>query len=143
MISHLYQDLLRVIRSREDRTRIMRQFVKFGFVGFFNTLLSLAIYYSMVSVGVHILIANAVAFILSVLNSYYWNNKYVFSKTTRGHVKALLRTYAAYSFTFILSTVLLYVMVNNLGISKYLAPLINLCFTIPVNFLINKLWAFK
>ena len=28
-------------------------------------------------------------------------------------------------------------------ISKYLAPLINLVVSIPVNFLMNKLWAFK
>lgn len=135
--------LLDALRSRERLGRLIRQFIKFGLVGVSNTLLSLAIYYALVAVNVDILIANTVAFIISVLNAYYWNNKYVFTKTSQGHLKALLRTYIAYGSTFLLSTLLLYLMVNQLGISKYVAPLINLCLTIPLNFLINKLWAFK
>ena len=58
--------------------------------------------------------------------------------------KALLKTYISYGFTgIILSNILSYVWIRVFGISKYLAPLINLVVSIPVNFLMNKLWAFK
>ena len=79
--------------------------------------------------------------------SFYRNNKYVFA-TGEGHRRSvwrtLLKTYAAYAFTgIVLSNVLSYVWINVLGISKYVAPLINLVVSIPVNYLINKNWAFK
>lgn len=132
-----------LLKSREEMNRLVRQFIKFGFVGVSNTLISLAIYYFLVFMSVHFILANAVAFLISVLNAYYWNNKYVFSKTEKGHFKTLLKTYAAYGFTFLVGTAFLYLMVNHLGISKYIAPLINLCLTIPINFFINRFWAFK
>jgi len=136
-------DWLNVFKSKEDLKRVLRQFIKFGIVGVSNTLISLAIYYLLVSLGVNYIVSNTVAFVISVLNAYYWNNKYVFQKSSRSHFVALMRTYIAYGFTFLLGTALLYIMVRHLSISKYIAPLINLCFTIPINFLINKLWAFK
>lgn len=135
--------IMDVLRSKEDRERIIRQFIKFGLVGVSNTLLSLAIYYALVYLNVNYIIANTVAFLISVLNAYYWNNRFVFNKTTSGHLKPLLKTYMAYGSTFLLSTSLLFVMVHYLGISQYIAPLINLAITVPLNFLANKLWAFK
>lgn len=139
----MISDRIREKCSRENIRKIIPQFIKFGFVGVSNTLISLAIYYVLVSMNVNIIVANTVAFIISVLNAYFWNNKYVFKKKSRGHMVALVKTYIAYGFTFLLGTAALYGMVNYLDISKYIAPLINLCFTIPINFIINKFWAFR
>ena len=44
---------------------------------------------------------------------------------------------------FGVSSVLMVVFVQILGISEYLAPILRLVFTIPLNFVMNKLWAFK
>lgn len=58
--------------------------------------------------------------------------------------KALGKCFLSYGFTgFILENVLSYIWVDRVGISKYIAPLLNLVFTVPTNFLLNKLWAFK
>ena len=120
-----------------------KQFIKFGLVGVSNTLISLGTYYLLYFLGINYLIANTVGFIVSVLNSYYWNNKYVFKKTQNGHLKPLIKTFLSYGSTFLLSTFLLFVMVQWLGISEVLAPIISLVITIPLNFLMNKFWAFK
>jgi putative flippase GtrA len=125
------------------RAGLIKQFIKFGLVGVSNTVMSLAIYYLLVAFGVNYMLANGIAFVISVLNAYYWNNRFVFQKTTAGHLKPLLRTYLAYGMTFLLGAGLLYLMVDQLGISKLIAPLINLVITIPLNFLVNKFWAFK
>ena len=62
----------------------------------------------------------------------------------RNKWKALGRTFISYGFTgYILNSLLLFVMVDMCGISKYIAPLISLIASVPVNFLMNKLWAFK
>ena len=93
------------------------------------------------------LAAQGVAFVLSVLWSFYWNQKTVFvlkEGQQRSMWKALLKTYVSYSFTgLFLCTALLVLWVQVLHISEFVAPLINLVVSVPVNFLINKFWAFK
>lgn len=121
----------------------IKQFIKFGLVGVSNTFISIGTYYLLYFFEVNYLIANTVGFIVSVLNSYYWNNKYVFKKTQEGHLKPLIKTFLSYGSTFLLSTVLLFVMVQYFGISEVIAPIITLVITIPLNFFMNKFWAFK
>jgi len=121
-----------------------KQFIKFGIVGISNTLLALAIYYALVLfVGVHYILANTIAFAISVLNAYYWNSKYVFKQSADNKTAQLAKVYASYGITFLISTVLLFVMVDILGISEVVAPIINLSVTVPLNFLLNKFWVFR
>lgn len=131
------------------------QFVKFGIVGVTNTLISYVLYavslWLFQKAGIlpkaDYLVAQMIAFILSVLWSFYWNDKMVFVQEdgqNRVWWKALLKTYVSYSFTgLFLNSILLVLWVQVLGISEYLAPLLNLLFSVPINFLINKFWAFK
>jgi len=121
---------------------IFIQFIKFGIVGVSNTLISLAVYYGLVYLGVHYLPANVAGFIIGTLNSYYWNNKYVF-KRSRGHLRAIIKMFMCYTFTFLLASGLLILQIEYLGISEYIAPLINIPITTVINFLINKFWVFK
>jgi len=130
----------------------LTQFVKFGLVGVTNTVLSYTINVLVLKLlqpydlPWDYVAGNLVAFVLSVLWSFYWNNKYVF--TQQGGQKrkigpALLKTYISYGFTgIILTNLLSYLWINKLGISKFVAPLINLVISIPLNFIINKFWAF-
>ncbi len=136
------------IESKHDFKKLIVQFIKFGIVGVSNTLISLAIYYVLVYFNCNYIVANTLGFIISVLNAYYWNNKYVFKSKEKANgakdkVKQLVKVYMSYGVTFLLSTVLLYVMVDLMHISEYIAPIINLCITVPLNFVMNKLWAFK
>jgi putative flippase GtrA len=58
--------------------------------------------------------------------------------------QALAKTYVSYSFTgLFLNSILLILWVKVLGISEYIAPIINLLVSVPLNFIINKFWAFK
>jgi putative flippase GtrA len=93
------------------------------------------------------LVAQVIAFILSVLWSFFWNNKFVFKKDEDEHRNpwaALAKTYVSYAFTgLFLNTVLSIIWVDLLSISKLIAPIINLLVSVPINFFLNKLWAFK
>ena len=92
-------------------------------------------------------IANLVAFLLSVAWSFFWNSRFVFHTDSTGRygkLKMLLKTYAAYTFTgILLNNILSLLWIEKLDVSKYVAPLINLIISVPINFLINKFWAFK
>ena len=119
------------------------QFLKFGIVGVSNTLIALAIYYVLVFLGIHYLIANTIAFLLSVLNAYYWNKKFVFEIKERSKKNQFARIYFAYSVTFLLGSGLMFLQVSIIGVSEWLAPLVNLCVTVPLNFMLNRFWVFR
>lgn len=82
------------------------------------------------------------SWIISVFNAFYWNNKYVF-RNENTWLKALIRTYISYGFSFILGNILLIVLIEFFKVSEIIAPLIILVITIPLNFLMNKFWTFK
>lgn len=131
------------------------QFVKFGIVGVSNTIVSYALYAVSLIIfqknhlipEMDYLVAQIIAFALSVLWSFYWNNKMVFvveEGRKRSLWRALLKTYVSYSFTgLFLNSVLLVLWVKLFHISEFLGPIINLLINVPINFLINKFWAFK
>lgn len=126
--------------------RSLVQFIKFGIVGLSNTLISYVVYLVGVRFGMHYLLASVLGFVISVLNSFYWNNKYVFQQgdEERNRWLTLVKTFMAYASTgLVLANILLYIWVDVLGISEYLGPIINLVITVPLNFVINKLWAFR
>ena len=95
------------------------------------------------------------------------------SKEKRVWWKVLLKTYAAYFFGFLLNTVLLWLWITVLNVGQYfgfvgdilnwvtglfgsqpgvytpeklsqiVAPIINIFVTVPINFVINKFWAYR
>ena len=103
-------------KLKELWEKIGVQFIKFGIVGVTGT-----------------------------LNAYYWNSKFVFKKEAKKSGKkkeSLVKTYISYGMSFLLSSLLLYIQVNFLGISQTIAPIINVMITTPINYLMNKFWTF-
>lgn len=123
------------------------QFVKFGVVGVSNTLISYAVYAVLVNLNWHYLLANVAGFVVSVINAYYWSDRYVFKAQAgeeRVWWKAFLKTFISYAGTgLILNNILLVIWVDVAGIHEMLGPVINLFVTVPLNFLLNKYWAYR
>lgn len=131
------------------------QFVKFGLVGVSNTAVSYIVYVGSLVMLRQMqlwadwdyLVATGIGFVLSVLWSFYWNNKFVFTVKEgeqRSLLKALCKTYVSYSFTgLFLNSILMVLWVQVLHVSEFLGPILNLLLSVPINFLMNKFWAFK
>ncbi|MFQ8638256.1 MAG: GtrA family protein [Acutalibacteraceae bacterium] len=136
-------DTLKDINKRNWK-HVLGQFIKFGLIGASNTLISTAIYYVFVWIDPKFyFLGNAVGWIISVFNSFYWNNRFVFKNSQFSWGKKLFRTYLAYGGGFVIGSITLAVLVSVLGVSEWIAPWINMIITIPLNFLLNKFWAFK
>lgn len=147
------------------------QFIKFGVVGVLNTVVSYAIYAAVFYLTHNYLLANILSWLLSVLHAYLWQNIFVFrqeeTKGRRVWWKVLLKTYTAYAFTgLFLNNVLLWLWVDMIDISQYCGgviawlssvglemtsrefagyagPFLNMAVSVPVNFVINKFWAYR
>lgn len=123
------------------------QFIKFGIVGVINTVLSYLItngcYYAL---SLHEQVSNTIAFLITVPISFILNGKFTFTKENekQGWLKPLLKVYASYSITgLFLTAILLHIEEGIFGVPHYIATLINLIITVPLNFLLNKFWVYK
>lgn len=149
----------------------MKQFLKFGLVGLSNTLISEIVYVVIVCLRGHYLLASTAGFVLSVFNAYYWNNKYVFKEDTsqekRVWWKVLCKTFLSYLWGFAANLLLLALWIDVLHIADHVGPIlellknwhiplsdaqtlgsllaegINLILVLPMNFFLNKFWAFR
>lgn len=137
----------------EKKQRTLIEFVRFLVIGVTNVFVSyvLNIITLILLFPLHLtwdyIIGNIVSFLLSVLWSFYWNNKYVFKqeeKEKRNPLLILLKTYVSYSFScIILNNMFSWFFIIILGISKFVSPLIVSCVTMPINFLLNKFWTYR
>ncbi len=152
-LRRLYRFLHKELTAKTEESFL--QFVKFGLVGVSNTAVNYFIYAGILvalkTAGLweecDYLVATAAGFILSVLWSFYWNHKYVFQMQEGGRrsmILTLAKTYLSYSFTgLFLNSVLMVLWVQVFHISEFLGPVFNLLLSVPLNFLINKYWAFQ
>ena len=130
----------------------VEQFIKFCLVGVTNAAVSyithcVVLFFIEGKVPFDYLISSTCGFILSVLNAFILNNRFVFKEqntSTRDILISLLRTYESYALTGLLFNYgMLYLFCDVLGMSKYIAPLVVMAISTPANFLLNKFWAFR
>ncbi len=129
------------------RLKIIKQFTKFGLVGVINTILSLFIYWVCVGLGIHYLLANLTSFLIAVAISYILNNIFTFrvdNKKARWSLYILLKVYVSYFLTgIVINSGLLWIWNDYVGINENISPILNLIITIPLNFFLNKIWAYR
>jgi len=134
-------------RNKKELFQLLIQFLKFGLVGLSNTAVSMAVYYLFLWINSDwYMLGSILGTILSIANAFFWNDRFVFTgnkQDVKSVLIRLIKTYISYGGTSILSNVLLWIEVSVFGIGKVIAPIVNLIVTIPLNFLINKLWTFQ
>lgn len=123
------------------------QFIKFGLVGVSSTIINYGVYLLLIYFGVYYILANFIGFVISVINSFLWNNHFVFQNQTEEPSHwffTFIKVFLSYAITGLgLNSILLFFWVDILHLSQALAPLAAMVITVPTNFLMNKLWAYK
>ena len=147
------------------------QFVKFGLVGVSSTLISYGVemlcYYvlfrdtdfsgtarAMEGLGlalspdqVRVGVTTLLAFAVSVTNAYYWNSRYTFRAEGRQSFAQKAAAYAksvgSYALTGLVLSPAIKMFLVGRAVPFYLASLLSLLVTIPINFVMNKFWAFR
>lgn len=148
MISNVERNV-NMYQQRQNKTEIwqlLSQVIKFGIVGVLNNVICLAVYYLVVLVNEELyLLGNVLGFLVSTLNAYLLNSRFVFREKdqTKAPKGSLYKTYATYMLSLGVSTGLLYMLVDVMQMSEKIAPLISLMITVPMNFILNKLWVYK
>lgn len=132
-------------KNRKGRS-LLRQFIKFGFVGIGNTAVSMATYYIFLWWAPNLyMLGSILGAILSIFHAFLWSNYYVFPQKNQkleGFLFSLMKCYLSYGGTAVLSNFLLWFEVEHLNFGKAYSPLFNLIVTIPLNYVLNKVWVF-
>lgn len=135
-----------MMEQNTQMRQIAMQLIRFGIVGVLNNIISLTVYYLVVHFHPSCyLFGNALGFLVSTMNAYLCNRRFVFhaqkDKTSRGQY--LLKTYCVYTLSLFVSTALLFLLVDILGVSNNIAPLCALMVTVPMNYLMNRFWIYR
>ncbi|MCD8131331.1 MAG: GtrA family protein [Lachnospiraceae bacterium] len=116
-------------KSSQAKIRAFWQFMKFCLVGVSNVVVCEGIYVVLLFCGVHYLAANILGNLISILNAYFWSNRFVFRAEEgerRVWWKVLAKTYASYGFSMALSAGLLVLWLEIVRLSRYVGPMLEL-----------------
>ena len=118
------------------------QFVRFGAVGATGYAVNLAVFALLVhGLSVHFQVAAVAAWLVAVLNNFWWNRHWTFAAGA-GHAGFQAARFFIVSFlAFLVSFVILTLLVHA-GMEKVVAQAIAIVAATPLNFLGNKLWSF-
>jgi dolichol-phosphate mannosyltransferase len=120
------------------------QLIRFAAVGASGYVVNLAVFAaSLHLIGVDYRVSAVLAYIVSVLNNFFWNRHWTF-RAREGHAMHQgLRFFAVSLVTFGFSYVVLVMLVSGMGVHKDLAQAVSVAVGMPLNFVGQKLWSFK
>lgn len=123
---------------------VVKQLIKFGFVGGFATIVNyLAVVFFVEVFHLTPLIANVIAFLIAWQVSFRGHRYWTFRTHTVLYHKAMTRFFTLSIFSFALNETLFAFFLKVLHLHYAIALLIVLMIIPPITFVISKLWAFK
>ncbi|ULT56464.1 GtrA family protein [Neobacillus drentensis] len=120
----------------------MKKLLKFGLVGIVNTLISIGCYILFVKLGMHYIAANILSYLIGLVNSYYWNKKWVF-KNTENHLAVFVKFVIVNLIVLSINTGCLFLLVHQWGFNQYGSQLAATALGMGINFILNNQWTFE
>ena len=128
----------------KDFVKKFKPFLKYCVVGVLGTLLDLAALFVFVEyVGIAVIPATTLSFLLAVTNNFILNKTWTFKSKSKNYRKLYIKFLIISVIGLGLTLLCMYVLVNMLGTWYMLAKAVTSLIVLTWNFLGNKLWTFK
>jgi putative flippase GtrA len=118
------------------------QLAKFCVVGAVGYGVNLAVYATLIHVGLHYLLAATCSFFVAVASNYILNRLWTFHDR-RGGVAAQGLRFFLVSLASLGANLLLLHLLITLGVDKLVAQAVAIVLVTPLNFVGNRLWSFR
>ena len=120
------------------------QLVKFCAVGASGYVVNLCVFALFVGpLDAHHLIAATAAFVVAVLNNFWWNRHWTFrARGGRAGFQAA-RFFTVSVAAFVFAAAMLELLVSVVGVAELPAQAISIIAATPLNFIGNKMWSFR
>lgn len=120
------------------------EIIRFAIVGTANFLIIMAVSWLLMHLfSINFYVANIVAYVLALVNNFYWNRIWVFRSTEGRMGRQALMFLAAYGIAYLVQLGVVAVLVQWVGVNKSLANFVGLFPFGATNFLLNKFFAFR
>ena len=131
------------VRAGLGRRHNWLQLVKFCAVGASGYVVNLCVFAVAVAVlDLHHLVGATMAFVVAVLNNFWWNRHWTF-RAASGHAGFQAARFFAVSIgAFLFAACVLELLVSVAGLPELLAQAISIVAATPLNFVGNKMWSF-
>jgi dolichol-phosphate mannosyltransferase len=119
------------------------ELIKFCLVGGSGYVVNLAVFtFSLETLNLHHLKAATLAFVVAVLNNFWWNRHWTFGAAD-GHAGfQAARFFAVSVFAFVFAAAVLEGLVRFAEVPEITAQAISIVVATPLNFVGNKMWSF-
>jgi putative flippase GtrA len=133
------------VRHGVRKTHNWLQLIRFAAVGASGYAVNLVVFALCVhGAGINYKLAAVAAFIVSVLNNFWWNRHWTFRAHRESHpVEQAMKFFAISLVAFGFSYVVLVSLVDGAGFAKLVAQAISIAAATPLSFVGQKLWSFK
>jgi dolichol-phosphate mannosyltransferase len=131
------------VRAGLRRPHNWVQLVKFCLVGGSGYVVNLTVFTLCVKAfGLHHLIGATAAFVVAVMNNFWWNRHWTF-RARRGHAGFQAARFFAVSIgAFLFAAAVLELLVSVAHVSEVPAQAVSIVAATPLNFIGNKMWSF-
>jgi putative flippase GtrA len=132
------------VRSGLRRPHNWVQLIKFCLVGGSGYVVNLCVFALCVEViGLHHLVGATVAFVVAVMNNFWWNRHWTF-KAGQGHAGfQAARFFTVSVAAFLFAASMLELLVSVAGLPELPSQAISIVAATPLNFIGNKMWSFR
>ena len=131
------------LRAGMRRPHNWLQLGKFCAVGASGYVLNLCVFaFAFEVLGVHRLFAATIAFVVAVMNNFWWNRHWTFQARTGPAGFQAARFFAVSVAAFVFAAALLELLASVAGVPELAAQAISIAAATPLNFVGNKMWSF-
>jgi putative flippase GtrA len=132
------------VRSGMRRPHNWLQLVKFCAVGGSGYVVNLCVFALCVGVlDLHHLPAAAAAFVVAVLNNFWWNRHWTFRAGVGRAGFQAARFFTVSVVAFLFAALVLELLVSVAGLAELPAQALSIIAATPLNFIGNKMWSFR
>jgi putative flippase GtrA len=132
------------VRLGVTRPKNWLQLVRFAAVGATGYVVNLGVFAACVHVlGIDYHLAAVIAFVVSVVNNFWWNRHWTFDARHDHAGRQGARFFAVSLVAFGFQYLVLVLLVSDAGMTKVLAQAIAIAAATPLSFIGQKLWSFK
>jgi len=135
------------MNDKAIRQKSLKQFIIFGIVGVSNTIVDFVVFWVLIQLSLHYIIANIVAYGVGMLNSYFWNNKITFKSSRQQSdiivARRIMRFIAWNGLMLLVSSVLIYAVIELLHWHALISKSVVIVVVLMFQFLGSKKWVFK
>jgi putative flippase GtrA len=132
------------VRAGLARPHNWMQLLKFCAVGASGYVVNLCVFATCVELlDLHHLVAATCAFVVAVLNNFWWNRHWTF-RARGGHAGFQAARFFTISIAaFLFAAAILELLVSLAGVRELPAQAISIVAATPLNFIGNKMWSFR